>query len=169
MGYNSRLGKVHKKWKKIVKGQTIEEVEKMLLDDERCYYPFFHTEIHSLGKYYNFTKGATPFYSFDIQEECGNEFFIMQKHELKELIYEYHNLIYQNYEKLSKGIYNAKQFFSSRAKEWCLPVLEPYYLDQEHTDGAIVSSCQYEYAIFNLVHIYRYFNWKKYYLIYSAW
>jgi hypothetical protein len=169
MGYRSRLGKVNKKEKDKFTGKSYEEVCEMLPDTCTPYFPEFHTQLYELGKYFDFTKGTTPFYDFDIEEECEAEFFIMTKEQLKELIEEYHDLVYQNYEKLAQGKGDAQSFLESRAREWCGKYLSPYYLDEEKTDGAIVSSWQYEYAIFNLVYIYRTFDWEQDYLIYSAW
>ena len=73
------------------------------------------------------------------------------------------------YERLAKGKDDVQVFINSKAREWGNKFLNPYYLDEETTDGAIVKSWEYEYAIFNLVYIYRTFDWENDYLIYSAW
>ena len=169
MGYRSRLGKVAKIEKDRFNGKTHDEVEQLLGEYNSPYYPDFHTQLYELGKYYNFTKGKIPFYSFDIEEIYETEFYIMTKDELKELIREYHDLIYQYYEKLAQGKDNVDEFIRSKARQWCAKSIDPYWLDQEKTDGAIVRSWEYEYAIFNLVYIYRTFDWETDYLIYSAW
>ena len=169
MGYRARLGRVAKKEKERFVGKSYEEVKTMLLNEGAPYRPDFHIQLYELGKYFNFTKGTKSFYAFDIEKVCGAEFFIMSKEELKELIEECHDIIYQNYAHLLQGNRDIQEFLASRVREWCAKFLTPYYLDQEKTDGEIVCSWQYEYAIFNLVYIYRTFNWEKDYLIYSAW
>jgi hypothetical protein len=166
MGYRSRLGKVVKAEKVRFEGKSAKEVEAMLPEDSSCYYPDFHTELYGLGKYFDFTKGEAPFYSFDIEEECEAEFYIMSKEELKSLIGDYHSTIKSYLESLKSG----KAYLESKQQEWDSRFdLKPYYLDEEHPDGFITPSWKYEYAIFNLVHIYRSFDWENDYLIYSAW
>jgi len=169
MGYRARLGKVAKKEKEKFIGLSYEEAEKLIDKNSAVYRPQFHTQLYELGKYFNLTQGTIPFYDFDLEKECETEFYIMSKEQLKELIEEYHDLIYQNYEHLAQGNKNVQMFINSRAREWCSNFLNPYYLDEEETDGELVGSWQYEYSIFNLVYIYRTFDWETDYLIYSAW
>lgn len=64
---------------------------------------------------------------------------------------------------------SIKNHLRGKAEEWSGKYIRPYYLDEDNTDGEIVSSWKIEYAIFNLVYIYRTFDWKNDYLIYSGW
>jgi hypothetical protein len=169
MSYRSRLGKIAKTEKEKYKGKSYEEVAAMMGEDFVCYRPNAHTELFELGKYFEFTKGKINFYDFDIEEEEDCEFYIMSKEDLKELIYDYHELIYNMYERLAKGKDDVQTFINGKAIEWCGKFSIPYYLDEETTDGEIVKSWKYEYSIFNLVYIYRTFDWENDYLIYSAW
>ena len=172
MGYRSRLGKVKKSEQLRFIGMGLKDVEKELGEDNSPYYPDFHTQLYELGKYFEFTKGIVPFYSFDIYKECECEFYIMSKEELKELIIDYHEIIYQYFERMAQGVEDEitpEQHIKEKARKWCSKFHDPYYLDQEKTDGEIVNSWSYEYAIFNLVYIYRTFDWENDYLIYSAW
>jgi hypothetical protein len=169
MSYRSRLGKIAKTEKEKYKGKSYEEVAAMMGEDFVCYRPNAHTELFELGKYFEFTKGKINFYDFDIEDETECEFYIMSKEDLKELIYDYHEIIYNFYERLAKGKDDVQAFVDGQAREWCSKFSNPYYLDEETTDGEIVKSWKYEYSIFNLVYIYRTFDWENDYLIYSAW
>ena len=172
MGYRLRLGKVAKKVHDHFKGLSKEEAEKLIEEDRALYRPQFHEELYELGKYVDYNKNFENFYDFEIEE---NEFKIVTKEGLKSIIDEYHNNILLNYTDMlciasSDNREKLITFLRSREREWSKKFdMLPYYLDQEETDGAIVSSWQYEYAIFNLVHIYRFFDWENDYLIYSGW
>lgn len=169
MGYRSRLGKIAKTEKEKYKGKSYEEVAAMMGEYFACYRPEAHTQIFGLGKYFEFTKGKTNFYDFDVEEEEDCEFHIMTKEDLKELIRDYHEVICNMYERLAKGEDDVQEFINGKVREWRSKFLNPYYLDEEHTSGEIVKSWKYEYSIFNLVYIYRTFDWENDYLIYSAW
>ena len=177
MGYRSRLGKIAKSNKNNYIGKTCEEVSEFCEEAEKTSkesygvaYPPGHFQLYELGKYVDYSKGVKPFYDFDIHKEWESEFHIMSKEGLLEIIRDYHKLIYQNYKEMEDGK-DVTEFIRSRVREWGRNGfdVQPYWLDQEKTDGVIVRSWQYEYAIFNLVYIYRIFDWEKDYLIYSAW
>lgn len=178
MGYRTRLGRIAKTEREKYKGKTCEEVEAIINDEGRGPYRLKeHTELHELGKYVDFNDGLESFYDFNIVEACESEFHIMTKDNLKVIIDAYHDKIHQHYKELADGKSEADGvevdvFLQRREKMWSRTHnfgLLPYYLDEEHTDGEIVKSWQYEYAIFNLVYIYRTFDWENDYLIYSAW
>lgn len=169
MGYRVRLGKIPKAERIKFAEKTYQEVENMLHKNEACYRPNSYTQLYEIGKYVDHNDGFESFYDFDIEKETECEFHIMPKESLQALIHEYHEMIYNHYERLCQGKEDIQRFLASRAREWCSKFLDPYYLDQEHTDGEIVASWQYEYAIFNLVYIYRTFDWDNDYLIYSGW
>lgn len=169
MGYRARLGKIPKKEKDKFDGKNYDESKKLLSEGRRIHTPDSYTQLIELGKYFNFKKGEINFYSFDIYKECESEFYIMTKENLKELIYDYHENIHIMYERLAKGLDDRQKFLNSKVREWDNKFIDPYYLDEEDTDGEIVKSWSYEYSIFNLVYIYRTFDWKNDYLIYSAW
>ena len=173
MGYRSRLGKITKTEKERFSGKSSEDVEAMLSEDEAPYRLETHTELYEIGKYADYGEHTTPFYAFDIYKEFESEFAIMGKEGLKAIITSYHEKILKNYEELRKGTESVENFLNSRIREWGEKCGEwnmlPYYLDEERTDGEIVKSWQDEYAIFNLVYIYRTFDWENDYLIYSAW
>lgn len=170
MGYRGRLGKIKKTIRDKYFGKSYNEVESMLNDNESPYRLDSHTQLYELGKYIEYNEDFEPFYSFDIYEECESEFHIMKKEDLKNIIEDYHNKILEYYKDLKEGNEDIDVFLNGKINEWNSPFnLRPYYLDQEKTDGFIVSSWKYEYAIFNLVYIYRSFDWENDFLIYSAW
>lgn len=192
MGYRIKLGKIPKSEKARYSDRTIEEAELICgLSGGSLYDPAEHEVICELGKYVSYGDGLMDFYDFDTEHELEMEFFIMPKESLKLVIDSYHEDIHDNYELLLRyvraddeekrqidienmttGRNAIESFLETRKNEWTVGGqfgLLPYYLDQEKTDGDIVSSWQKEYGIFNLVHIYRFFDWENDYLIYSGW
>jgi len=191
MGYRARLGRIPKAAKEKYAGKSAEEVGALCEADEvnkgDSYWvsrPKEHVQLYELGKYCDFRDDSVDFYDFDIMEKCENEFHIMPKETLKKIIEYYHNKIFANYEELHsqaegnppKDPYADEHaivnFLRSRKLEWGKKDsygLLPYRLDEDDDcDGFISGSWQYEYGIFNIVHIYRTFDWENDYLIYSA-
>lgn len=196
MGYRARLGKIAKTEREKIKGKSASEVCKMYDNSENGspYYPKEHTELYELGKYvaYNENNKFENYYDFDITEEMETEFHIMSKEDLEYIINDYHKKVFENYsfylkilenktiteeEKEKFQIYSDDEaeckkvvvnFIKSKVREWenSDSILCPYELDK--TKDLIQSWC-YEYAIFQLVNIYRNFDWDNDYLIYSAW
>ncbi len=175
MGYRIRLGKIAKIERDKYKGKTYDEVDSMIQaieSEDSPYYPPEYTELHEIGKYVNFNDNLEGFYDFDIYEACESEFHIMTKENLKFIIESYHKDTHDYYIKLEKDPSLHTGFFKKKRMIWDPEIslgCVPYYLDQEKTDGEIVQSWSKEYAIFNLVYIYRTFEWEKDYLIYSGW
>lgn len=171
MGYRARLGKIAKKERDKYKGKTYLEVYDMLPEDAP-YRPLEHTQLYELGKYVEYGEGLEPFYDFDVYEECEAEFHIMTKEKLRDIIKDYHYKNHKYFKDLYEGddLEQIKNYLRTKLREWGdSSSRQPYWLDQKNTDGEIASSWLYEYAIFNLVYIYRTFDWKNDYLIYSAW
>ena len=175
MGYRHRLGRIDKKDRTKYVGKTASEVSDMLNPENNwAAHPPEHEQLYELGKYVEFTTDEiSEFYSFDCLEECESEFHILTKKGLQHLIEWYAEGIGKYYDKLAEGTEKElKAHVLGMKMEWVDALKyggRPYYLDQEHTDGEIVSSWKSEYAIFNLVYIYRTFNWENDFLIYSAW
>lgn len=176
MGYRIRLGKVNKKTAEKYRHKsfnTLYEYYKNRKDS--MYYPEYHTQLYEIGKYVSYEEGRLPFYTkFDIKEKEESEFDILTKDGLKYIIKEYHKNIFEYYSKvLNKSEEDSRyaiDHIKYNLREWAKNYnLSPYYLDEKKTDGPIVSSWKMEYAIFNLVSIYRFFNWNKNHLIYSGW
>lgn len=176
MGYRLRLGKIAKAERVRFKGMTVDQIKACLGDDEAWYRPETHQKLYELGKYVDYSEDMENFYDFDGEE---NDFKIVTKEKLKEIIESYHKNIKNNFNKLFNIISNEEckdkiidvvSHLGRKKTEWDNEFgVFPYYLDQENTDGFIASSWLYEYAIFNLVYIYRTFDWENDYLIYSGW
>jgi len=181
MGYRARLGRIPKTAKEKYAGKSLEEVVELMGSDDWYSRPPEYEELYEMGKYLDWRGEAKPFYDFDIMEEAESEFHIMSKEDLKVIIEHYHKIIKDNYDKLLKEFQAGKpenewdepqveRFFKEKVHEWKLDsYFRPYYLDEEKTDGFIVRSWKWEYAIFNIVYIYKTFDWENDYLIYSAW
>jgi len=173
MGYRARLGKIAKAEREKYRGKTEEEVNAMMQDDEAPYRLKAHTQLYEIGKYVNLKGESEPFYDFELDE---NEFHILTKEQLKNIIDWYHKSTYDYYNKLLNEIENGKyesvySHIHSMLMEWEKNDwnITPYWLDQKHTDGFIVQSWKIEYSIFNIVYIYHSFDWENDYLIYSGW
>lgn len=175
MGYRTRLGKIPKSAQAKYAGLTLDQVEAMMPSGCSPYYPPEHIELYELGRSVEWRESLAPFYDgFNIVEECEAEFHILDKDGLKAIIESYRKKIHMYYEGLlllseADDAVAVKTFFMGRMRDWEGKYSLPYYIDEKETDGAIVKSWQYEYAIFNLVYIYRHFDWGNDYLILSAW
>lgn len=173
MGYRYRLGKVKKSEKEKFDGLNYQKAEKLINDRYAVYRPEFHNQIYELDSFDHSCLKYEHFYSFDIFEETECEFYILCKEGLRTIIDSYHQIIYEEYEDLLTCDQEFKKlvFIKSKLRTWDNKNgILPYYIDEkEDTDGDIVKSWDYEYAIFNLVYIYRTFDWKNDYLIISAW
>jgi hypothetical protein len=180
MGYRLRLGKVSKSdWENIYKYKSKEEIIENWWDEDEDFsfaYPPEHIQLYELGKHVDFVNEEfTPFYSFELD---GNDFWIVSKKGLLSIIDKYHESTNNYYQELMR-LFNDKDdkferrisnHLLSKTNEWGKPYgRRPYYLDQENTDGFISGSWDIEYAIFNLVYIYRTFDFEKDLLIYSGW
>jgi len=192
MGYRIRLGRVSKSEKEKYAGKSCEEVMKDLGDDLSPYRPPFHEQLYEIGKYVDYPECRSPFYDFDVYEECEGEFDILSKEGLLKIIDAHHTDVFEYYQKLfesAAGIFIEKNgteedreeleaevvsSFRRMMNEWDRKYrLKPYRLedreDGESWDGDISGSWLKEYVIFNLAHIYRNFDWENDYLIYSGW
>jgi hypothetical protein len=180
MGYRIRLGKISKIIHETkYKNKTYEELKlKYFFEDSEYYFwrPEEYTQLYEIGKYVSYDQGLSDFYAFDVFEKEEGEFSILSKEGLKIIIEDYHNNIKNYYkeiidnfeEKLKND--DIKNHFLHTLNNWDNPYcVLPYYLDEEHPDGVIVKSWIREYAIFNLVYIYKFFDWENDYLIYSGW
>lgn len=193
MGYRVRLGKIPK-WTKEKYSKANTEDEWFELFDTKdedgdfkytntTYDPEEYTELYEIGKYVSFDEGLEKFYNFETED---TEFYIMTKAGLKAIINWYNERVFEYYkndaailrkicenkaikddevEKLMDVCINTE----NKVREWEGRFFKPYYLDEIRTDGYVARSWKYEYAIFNLVYIYRSFDWENDYLIYSGW
>jgi hypothetical protein len=175
MGYRIRLGKVNKQEAEKWRHKPLKELNDFYNEDraDSMYYPEYHTELYEIGKYVSYENGREPYYTkFEVYKEKESEFDILSKEGLGSIIEEYRKETEKYLKELLKSndIEKYKEHIERKLTEWQGKFgLRPYYLDEQNTDGPIVASWYLEYAIFNLVHIYRFFDWENDYLIYSGW
>lgn len=195
MGYRLRLGKIDKAQADLFRHLPREErgwddPQESPQDpddsDYTPYYPFGHTQLYEIGKYYNLSPDLKdPFYtSFDVIREYESDFHIIGKEGLKAIIEDYRQMIIEGLEEdlnaevpehLQGEITKEdllKRVLQEELDRWNKSFgLRMYYLDEkpEQSDGKITPCWNLKYAIFNLVHIYRTFDWENDYLIYSGW
>lgn len=123
--------------------------------------------IYELGKQCDFDtyEYSTKFENFENNDE---EFIIVNKEFLLSLIDEYRKNVVNYYTKLSNNeiVRKTKEdHIQDRIVKWS-SLLKPYDLsDKEH----ITDSWEYEYSVFELVRIYKTFDWDNYLLIYLGY
>lgn len=178
MGYRVRLGQIPKEVKEKVVGKTYKEVVEIFGTTAIYRELEGYEQLYEIGKYVDYSEGREPFFDFDVYEEVESEFDILTKEGLAIIIDKYRIGIADYYKEMHEKmlsltpavIREVQNHFRSYTQEWDDSYdIKPYYLDEEKSDGEISSSWKSEYAIFNLVYIYRTFDWDKNYLIYSGW
>lgn len=106
-------------------------------------------------------------YSFSLDEE---EYYYMSKDNLKDLIEYYRKNILLYYEQLidrdGNFLQDERNIGSSIRGLWSTWRICPFDLDSTDPMSFISRSYRVEYDIFNLVYIYKTFNWDKDYLLY---
>src|SRR6056297_1574371 len=150
MGYRVRLGKVKKIDREEFRDKSVHEVLDIFIkyNYEQIHNPTFHEQLFELGKYVDFNKNFEGFYDFNIYEEFEVEFQIMKKEDLKRIIQEYHEIIWENYINLLKGEGYClddpdciNDFLKDRVRAWSNPKFLPYRLDESPgCDGEIAKS-----------------------------
>lgn len=170
MGYRNYLGIISKREFNKIKKLSKEELYKLrgidLEDDYIGPYEF--------GKYCDFPmKGLTKkfFTNKDFHNDMNNdgEFVLIDKRFIEMTIKHYHGKIKSYYTEMLEGIdmddkttWTPEKFATlfyhvrSMSIEW--RQLTPYDLENGEE---ITTSWKYEYEIFELIRIYKSFNWKK--------
>jgi len=175
MGYRYRLGRIPKKMKREVEGLSQDQVcEKYEIDCVEFELPGYK-QLYELGKYCEYTTKFKPFFSFELDD---SEFHIVKPDFLQNIIEDYR----------TKALENAKNHHAI-----CQEMKETKVIDEEKLDKIHLYFCNlvfdfsrseyfhldvnkemsitwdYSRAIYNLLELYRNFNWRRDYLIYSAW
>lgn len=192
MGYRVRLSCFPKKDADLIRNMSKEALETLFHNtDNALYRPAKCQELYEIGKYPDFSNSLmTNFYSFELDEE---EFKIVSKESLQILINQYKAEIASNYQNLvdnfkkefqplfdrkDKSVTKMEVSFDSLAPLWILlsnkqhDWTRPSYdlLQWKNgLDGEMTRSWSMEYAIFNLMFIYKTFDFENNYLIYSGW
>lgn len=174
MGYRTRIGKVSKQEREQFKGKTRAEAEQIVAAIDPCsaiYRPPFHDEFCEVGRYHVFENNTDveDFYDFDLEDE---QFIIIGKNSLVSIIEEMRVAVAEHYTNIAAEIHAGKNLdyhaFQSlqRLSEWN----NQYYHTLDFTDRSILTkSWLSEYAIFNLMFVYKTFDWDNDYLIFSGW
>lgn len=182
MGYKNYLGYISEFEYKQIKNLTNEQLFKFKnLDINHDYLSGrkLVTQLFEFGKYVdygNFTKNKF-FNNKELNDSFNEdgEFVITDKSCLEYFINLYNEKIKEYYLNLSKGIeeydkLNTEQLNSitshiiSMNSEW--NILKPFNLEKGEE---ITTSWKFEYEIFELIRIYKSFNYKKNYLVYYGW
>lgn len=184
MSFRYYLGKVSKNKREKIKALSETQLMKMLKED--CVRPYMIAkEVYGLGSELDVRKLRDNTKKFYTNSKTHNslstgedEFCILTKEGFLDLINLYHAEIHEflkkqevRVEKLDKGEldpYETEQLkmaMKFKTQEWAdkdKMQYTPYDLTEKET---LISSWKYEYAIFELVRIYKDFDFEKNYLI----
>ncbi len=183
MGYRNYIGKISKEIYEQNKDLTKKELYLKYEDEgkgdvfddgDSLKYYFSGDELptykmlHNLGKYCDFDIDKET-HEFFTKWKCPDtEFLVCTENVLLKIIEDYRLTVLKWYEKQLKTPKEAEHNYRTMVREWGGDKwnMIPYDLDKE-TDN-IVKSWRFEYAIFDLVRIYKSFDWENDVLIYSG-
>ena len=189
MGYRNYIGWISKEEYEKIKNFTKEELYKYKNEDLEdghvgVYDNLENKYLYEFGKYCEF--GDKKFYSpFFLNEELQkfyteeHDFYIVGKEFLAHIIDYYRKKVQSFYKELMDGITNEHIVFNeippkkatklfehirSQSMEWIQ--MCPYKLDE---GDEITTSWKYEYTTFELVRIYKTFDWENKILVYYGY
>ena len=171
MGYRLYIGKVDKAEHDKMQKMSVTYLKEKYGDDECVSVYDLAKELYNFGKYYEVdTKNYNHFFaSPELQEYFSDyDFWIVDKEFLLGIIEKERANIEQWYtENKEKPLEELVAIQESRRREWSTEFCLPYSLDLEKPE--VVSSWQREYVLFELVRIYKTFDWEKDLLVYYGW
>lgn len=174
MGYSVYLARVSKKNLNKIKNLSYSGLKKSLTDEEFLHpAQIFPNKVFELGEAINTDKLSefmTPLFKESTQEHFEDDLLMaLSKEGLEKAIALFHSFIVENKERQlsrAKNIikkdgdeYEKRQFLQQielDCKNW--KNYKPYSLNK---DRALVDSLNAEYLIFELVLVYRNFNWDE--------
>lgn len=143
--------------------------------DNECYLKMhlIGEKLYSLGDAFDnvdiYNNHSTPLLVGEVQKEYEDyNLRILTKEGLKKIIDRYHNDTVTYYERLLKeGKENSIRFLTN-IKEILLSLSSPVedFLNLDNNNLKLTKSYRKEFAIFNLVSIYKFFDWDNYSIIY---
>ena len=162
-------------------------------EDYFCPYALLgQTEFFDFGKNCNFAADlivrAAPLFSNPQTQGATDGFVVCSKDDFKFVIEEYRKLIYNYFKECERRSYMLMQaHFHSKVETWgnfseevlnfenMTPeeaakideIYRPYNLSEE--SDTIVRSWDYEYEIFELVRLYKTFDWENRALLFYGW
>ena len=181
MGYNYHLAKLSKTKYEKIKSYSMEQLHKMVKDEDCVYMGDVVNEFYDLGSDLDL-KPLKPFlkpvftnkkthYEMSTGE---NQFSILTQEGFAKLIDMYHDLVAKHCQETEKKVaklisgnldawetQKLQNELESKTKEWTDKSkmnYRPYNLKDPET---LVGSWKYEYAIFQLVYMYKTFDFKK--------
>lgn len=183
MGYRHHIGILEKNKHELIKKMSVKQLKKWYGDE---YVPCYKItkEVYELGKYYDdnfmkpfkkkvFTKKATQ-----KLYEGDQDFYIISKEGFEAIIDDYRQRVLEYYTLLLKQdktdllinrITTIEQAIESKIRTWgenCTKFkLYPYSIQGEQ----ITTSWDFEYAIFELVRIYKTIDWENQLITITAW
>lgn len=179
MGYRHKLGILTKASHEVIKDMTPKQLREHFKNKNVQIYDIVD-EIYELGKYYDdlflkpyrtevFTKDSTNAYY-----KTDKDIYILSQKGLLAIIENIRKSVAIYYNDLLKSSANSEYVLDNiqaKANIWGESPekygLFPYNLNLERNE--IVNSWQYEYAIFELVRIYKSIDWHNEYLTVTAW
>ncbi len=189
MGYRNYIARIKKDEYEKIKNFTKDELYAYKSEDINDGYIGVYDvseekALYELGKYCEF--GEKKFFKpvflneqlqADFQEE--HDFFIVGKDFLKHIIEHYNEKVKNFYKELIKDITNEQVSFKEIPQEVSMKLfhhihgnsmewiqMTPYDLDN---GDEVTTSWKYEYAIFELVRIYKTFDWENDIMIYYGY
>jgi len=198
MGYRHKIAVISKEKYFQIKDMTLPELKELRAKESgaeidgdgythlSCYH--LSTELYELGKYCDMEyleKYSTRIFSDDEANDHFNDecvFIIIGKDGLTAIIAAYHEKILTYFQGLRpqnvisdidklKGIKSIESHIQNKVKEWgedCEKFkVFPYNLSLKSDE--VVSSWKYEYAIFELIRIYKSINWDNQIVTLNAW
>ena len=194
MGYRNYIGYINKEEYNKIKDKTKQELNEYyrnedwfeVYEDEEPYIPCYKLVecLYEFGKYVEFgdEKYYSPFFTDEKTQEYMTEehdFFIVNKDFLKHIINHYKEKIQTFYKgMLLPEEYKNKEFkdipeeylikwhdhIRFNSSEWI--ELNTFHLEK---GDEITTSWKYEYSIFELVRIYKHFDWENNIVVYYGW
>lgn len=174
MGYRNYLSRVTKDKYKELSSLSQKQIFEMYVNDDDDNSGWLNVreitqciDLHELGKYCEFKVGKNGYRFFkeemDFEEE--EEFYVASKQFFLEIIESYRQNVINYYTNLKDETDKNKEYYiKNKITEWTS--LIPYNLDMN--EEQIVNSWKFEYAVFELIRIYKTFDWDNDLLIYCG-
>lgn len=156
MSYRSYIGKISKNRYDKIKSYVKDDLENVRFFD-------FIDTLYDFGKYTNYTSSGIPMEDFFTNDESNkyisidHDLKIVNKDFLEYIIEEYRLKIVSLYSDIKGDNVRLDYLISMIITVW--EKFKPYNLDIGV--DKIVETTRYEYAIFELVRIYKTFDWEN--------
>lgn len=180
MGFRHKIGILDKNTHKVIKDMSAKELRKWYGEH---YVPCYKItkEVFELGKYYD-DKFLKPYRTKVFSNkrvhrsyQQDNLFYIISQKGFEAIIDDHRQRVLEYYQSVLKqdksdyGVPTLEQAIESKIRTWgenCTKFkIYPYSLEGEQ----ITDSWEFEYAIFELVRIYKSVNWDKEYVTITGW